>query len=203
MRKVILQEFITLDSLAAGPNDNVDYVPASTEGDKSFGVEQMKLMNATDTILLGRVTYEMFANHWPKITKGKEKAFADKLNSIPKIVFSKTIESAPWGDWEEAKVVKNSAVKEVTKLKQRSGKSMVIWGSISLAQSLMKEGLIDEYRLVMCPVVLGSGRPLFLDKVDSFGLKLLEAKTFDLGAVQLKYKPSPGKRPGKKRAAAR
>jgi len=203
MRKVILQEFVTLDGLAAGPNDNVDYVPASTEGDKSFGLEQMKLMNTTDTILLGRVTYEMFAGHWPKITKGKEKAFADKLNSIPKIVFSKTIESAPWGDWEEAKVVKNSAAKEVTKLKQRSGKSMVIWGSISLAQSLMKEGLIDEYRLVVCPVVLGSGRPLFLDQVDSFGLKLQEAKTFDLGAVQLKYKPAPAKRTGKKRAAVR
>jgi len=202
MRKVILQEFITLDSLAAGPNDNVDYVPASTQGDKSFGLEQMKLMNSTDTILLGRVMYQMFAGHWPNITKGKEKAFADKLNSIPKIVFSKTIETAPWGDWEEAKIVKNSAVKEVAKLKQRSGKNMIIWGSISLAQSLMKEGLIDEYRLVMCPVVLGSGRPLFQDEVDSFGLKLLEAKTFDLGAVQLKYKPSPTKKIGKKRAAA-
>lgn len=199
MRKVILQEFISLDSLAAGPNDSVDYVPASTQGDKSFGEEQVKLMNSVDTILLGRVTYQMFAGHWPKITKGKEKPFADKLNSIPKIVFSKTLESAPWGDWEEAKIVKTTAVKEVAKLKRRTGKNMVIWGSISLAQSLIKEGLIDEYRLVMCPVVLGSGRPLFLDEVDSFNLKLVEAKTFDLGAVQLKYKPAPAKKSGKKR----
>lgn len=178
-------------------------VPASTEGDKSFGLEQMKLMNTVNTILLGRVTYQMLADHWPKITKGKEKPFADNLNSIPKIVFSKTIESAPWCDWEEAKVVKNSAFREVAKLKQRSGKSIIIWGSISLARSLMTEGLIDEYRLVMCPVVLGSGRPLFLEEVDSFGLKLLETKTFDLGAVQLKYKPAPAKRTGKKPAAAR
>lgn len=197
MRKVILQEFITLDSLAAGPNDSVDYVPASTQGDKSFGEEQVKLMNSIDTILLGRVTYQMFAGHWPKITKGKEKPFADKLNSIPKIVFSKTLESAPWGDWEEAKIVKTTAVKEVAKLKRRPGKNMVIWGSISLAQSLIKEDLIDEYRLVMCPVVLGSGRPLFLDEVDSFGLKLVEAKTFDRGAVQLKYKPAPAKKTSK------
>lgn len=199
MRKVILQEFITLDSLAAGPNDSVAYVPASTQGDESFGKEQMKLMNSVDTILLGRVTYQMFAGHWPKITKGKEKAFADKLNSIPKIVFSKTLESAPWGDWEEANIVRTTAVKEVPKLKRQVGKSMVIWGSISLAQSLIKENLIDEYRLVMCPVVLGSGRPLFLDKAASFGLKLVEAKTFDLGAVQLKYKPAPAKKTGKKR----
>jgi dihydrofolate reductase len=67
MRKVILQEFISLDSLAAGPNDSVDYVRASTQGDKSFGEEQFKLMNSVDTILLGRVTYQMFAGHWPVI----------------------------------------------------------------------------------------------------------------------------------------
>ncbi len=197
MRKVILQEFITLDGLAAGPNDSVDYVPASTQGDESFGKEQMKLMNSVDAILLGRVTYQMFAGHWPNITEGKEKPFADKLNSIPKIVFSNTLESAPWGDWKEAKIIKATAVTEVAKLKRRSGKNMVIWGSISLAQSLIQEELIDEYRLVMCPVVLGSGRPLFFDKVDSFGLKLVEAKTFDLGAVQLKYKPAPAKKTAK------
>lgn len=201
MRQVVLQEFISLDSLAAGPNDNVDYIPASTQGDESFGKEQVKLMNRIDTILLGRVTYQMFAEYWPKVTKGKEKPFADKLNSIPKIVFSKTLERAPWGDWEEAKVVKGGAVKEIAKLKRRSGKNMVIWGSISLAQSLIEEGLIDEYRLVVCPVVLGSGRPLFLDKVDSFGLKLLEVKKFDQGAVQLKYKPAPAKKSAKTRAA--
>ena len=193
MRKVILQEFISLDSLAAGPKDSVDFVPAATQGDDSFGREQTKLLNAIDTILLGRVTYEMFAAHWPNVTKGKEKRFADKLNSIPKIVFSKTLKTAPWGDWEEAKIVKTNATKEIEKLRHQSGKNMVIWGSISLAQSIINEGLIDEYRLVICPVVLGSGKPLFLDKVDSFELKLIDAKTFDHGAVQLKYKRRAGR----------
>ena len=186
MRRVILQEFISLDSLAAGPNDSVDFVPAATKGDKSFGQEQLRLMNAIDTILLGRVTYEMFSGHWPKITEGEEKRFADKLNSIPKVVFSKTLKRAPWGDWEAAKVVQTPAAKEVAKLKKQTGKNMVLWGSISVAQSLISEGLIDEYRLVICPVVLGSGKPLFSEQVD--GLKLVDAKTFDLGAVQLKYK---------------
>lgn len=123
------------------------------------------------------------------------------MNGIPKIVFSKTLDRAPWGDWEEAKVVRNSAVTEVEKLKQQSGKNIIIWGSISLAQSLIKAGLIDELRLVICPVVLGSGRSLFLDEVDSFGLKLLETKSFKRGAVQLKYKPAPAKQIVKKRAA--
>jgi dihydrofolate reductase len=187
MRKVILQEFITLDSLAAGLNNSVDYVPASTKGDQSFGREQIKLMDSVDAILLGRVTYQMFSGYWPEITTGDEQPFADKLNAIPKIVFSKTLDRAPWGKWEEAKIVRNSAAQEIASLKQQRGKDMVLWGSISLAQSLINERLIDEYRLVVCPVVLGRGRPLFLDKVHSINLKLLEAKTFDLGAVQLKY----------------
>jgi dihydrofolate reductase len=114
----------------------------------------MRLMAAVDTILLGRVTYQMFASHFPNVTKGKEKAFADKLNSIPKIVFSNTLKEAPWGDWEPAKIVKNTAVKEIAKLKKRSGKDMVLWGSLSIAQAAINAGLIDEYRLVICPVVL-------------------------------------------------
>jgi dihydrofolate reductase len=189
MRKVILQEFVTLDGLAAGPNDNVDFVPASTRGDRTFGKDQMALIDTIDTILLGRVTYEMFAGYWPNGTEGDDKPFADKLNAIPKMVFSKTLGRAPWGKWDAATVVKNSAAAEVAKLKKQSGKDMVAWGSISLAQSLVNERLIDEYQLVICPVVLGAGRPLFRDKVDTLDVKLLKAKTYDLGTVSLKYAP--------------
>jgi dihydrofolate reductase len=173
MRKVILQEFVSLDGLAAGPNDSVDFVPASTQGDQSFGQRQMGFMDSIDLILLGRVTYTMFAGYWPNVTSGEDKRFADKLNAIPKVVFSRSLDRAPWGSWGDARIVKTSAAKEVAKLRQQSGKDMAIWGSISLAQSLMNEGLIDEYQLVVCPVVLGSGRPLFRDKVEPFGMKLL------------------------------
>lgn len=89
MRKLILQEFVTLDGLAAGPNDGVDFVPHATEGDRSFGLEPLRLIDAIDTILLGRVTYRMFSEYRPKVTDGEQKAFADKLNATPKIVFSK------------------------------------------------------------------------------------------------------------------
>jgi dihydrofolate reductase len=187
VRKVILQEFVTLNGLAAGPNGSVDFVPASTRGDRSFGQEQLALMDSIDTILLGRVTYRMFAEHWPKVTEGEDKPFADKLNSTPRIVFSQTLDRAPWGTWEEARIVRNSAADEVANLKRQSGKDMIIWGSLSLAQSLINDGLIDEYRLVVCPVVLGSGRPLFSDNVTSIDMKLLNATTMDLGAVSLKY----------------
>jgi dihydrofolate reductase len=189
IRKVILHEFVTLDGLAAGPNDSVDFVPASTRGDRSFGREQLALMDAIDTILLGRVTYQMFAGYWPNITEGDEKAFADKLNAIPKVVFSRTLERAPWGAWKDAEIVRDDAAHEVARQKQRAGKDMVLWGSISLAQSLIDEAQIDEYRLVVCPVVLGSGRPLFRGKVKSLDMKLSDSKTFDRGVVQLKDIP--------------
>lgn len=186
MRKVILQEFVSLDGFAAGPNGSVDFVPRATKDDLSFGAGQLKLMDSIDTILLGRVTYQMFSGYWPNVTEGDEKEFADKLNGTPKIVFSKTLERAPWGSWPEATVIRNSA-DEVATLRKQDGKDLIIWGSISLAQSLMKKGLIDEYQLVMCPAVLGGGKPLFGDKVDPREMTFLEAKTFDRGAVMLKY----------------
>jgi dihydrofolate reductase len=189
MKKVILQEFVSLDSLAAGPNDSVDFIPASTTGDERFGDRQSAFMDSIDTILLGRVTYEMFSQYWPKVTSGDEKPFADKLNAIPKVVFSSTLKRAPWGDWEDARLFSGSAAGEVAQLRQQSGKDMVIWGSISLAQSLMSERLIDEYQLVICPVVLGSGRPLFGDRLQGSNMTLRNTESFDRGHVLLTYVP--------------
>jgi len=186
MRNVILQEFVSLDGLAAGANDSVSFVPASMQGDQSFGQRQLTFMDSIDTILLGRVTYEMFAAHWPKVTSGEDKQFADKINATPKVVFSRTLARAPWGGWDDARIVKNDAAQEVAKLKEAPGRDMVIWGSLSLAQSLMDEGLIDEYQLIVCPLVLGSGRPLFRDST-SFDMRLLNARSFDRGAVLLSY----------------
>jgi dihydrofolate reductase len=187
MRKVILQEFVTLDGLAAGPHDNVDFVPASTEGDQRVNQEQLALMKSIDTILLGRVTYRLFVAYWPNVTESDEQEFADTLNATPKIVFSRTLDRAPWGRWDDARIVRTSAADEVAKLKQQSGKDMIVWGSISLAQSLIIEGLIDEYRLVICPLVLGTGRPLFRDHVPPLDMQLVNASAMDRGAVSLTY----------------
>jgi RibD C-terminal domain len=102
MRNVVLQEFVSLDGLAAGLNNSVDFIPGATAGDPSFGQRQMSFIDTIDAILLGRVTYEMFAGFWPNVTSGDDKPFADKLNSIPKVVFSRTLDSAPWGKFEPA-----------------------------------------------------------------------------------------------------
>ena len=192
MRRVILQEFLTLDGMAADSDGGTDFVQGSMQGDRSFIAEQLKLTDAADTILLGRKTYEMFASYWPTVKDGEDKELAERLGSMKKFVFSNTIDSAPWGDQEPGSVVKGDAAQQLPELKQKPGKDMIIWGSISLAQSLMNVGLIDEYRLVTCPVVLGKGRPFFDGNVAPLDMKSVEAKTFDKGGVQLKYEPAKG-----------
>lgn len=190
MRSVILQEFVSIDGMAAGPDDSVDFIPAATEGDQSFGRNQLDLMDTIDAILLGRVTYEMFVTYWPEVKPGDDdEPFADKLNAIPKIVFSKTLERAPWGTWDDATVIRSDAAQEVRRLKQGSGGNMVIWGSISLARSLLHERLIDEVQLLVCPVVLGKGKRLFSDS-DSLQMQLRRTSSFDRGTVLLAYSAS-------------
>jgi dihydrofolate reductase len=188
MRKVVLQEFVSVDGLVAGPDDNVDFIPASTQGDATFGREQVALMDTVDTLLLGRVTYQMFAGFWPNVTEGSEKAFADKFNAVAKVVFSKALERAPWGGWGEARVVRGNPAEEVARLKQEPGKDILVLGSISVAQALIDADAVDECRLVLCPIALRDGRPLFRDKAGSIPMKLVDAKALDRGAVSLIYR---------------
>ena len=186
MRQVVIQEFVSLDGYAAGPNGSVDFIPASTAGDRIFGTEQVALMDRFDTMLLGRTTYSMFVGFWPNVTEGEEKEFADKFNGLPKIVFSTTLDRAPWGKWQPARIVETDAADEVAKLKQQQGKDLFLSGSISIAQTLVDRGLVDEYRLILCPVVLGGGLPLFRDD-RPLHLKLSAATPLSRGGVSLVY----------------
>ena len=188
MRRLIVQEFVTIDGLAAGPKGEVDFIPAATEGDSVVADNQMQFIDTIDMIVLGRVTYEMFAGYWPNAT-GDDKPFADKLNAIPKIVFSKTLDSAPWGSWEEATISRGDPREEVRRWREQEGKDLVVWGSLTLVESLAEAGLVDEYQLWLLPVVLGGGRPLFAEGVGSIDMELLEAKSSDRGATLLRYQP--------------
>jgi dihydrofolate reductase len=189
MRHVILQEFLSLDGMAAGPGDSTDFIPAAMSNDQSFGDRQLEFLQSIDTILLGRKTYEMFAAYWPDVTSGPEVEFAHRINTTPKVVFSRTLERAPWKNWEDARIVGTSAAREVKRLRQLPGGDMVIWGSLAIAQALMREGLIDDYQLVVLPTVLGEGRRLFGDSALG-DMHLLNARSFDRGAVLLSYSPA-------------
>ncbi|MGH7678535.1 MAG: dihydrofolate reductase family protein [Gemmatimonadaceae bacterium] len=190
MKKVILQEFVSLDGFAADSKGGVDFVPAASKGDQSFGRRQLEFMDTVDTILLGRVTYEMFAGYWPNVTSGDDKEFADRINAMRKIVFSSTLEKAPWGAWLEGRIVRGPAEEAVPRLKHDPGKNMVLWGSISLAQSLLRSGLVDELQLIVCPTALGSGKRLIAEELEPGAVSLAAVHSFDRGNVLLSYEVS-------------
>jgi dihydrofolate reductase len=174
---------------AAGPNGELDFVTetgaAADPTSGPFVEKQLAFIEGLDTILLGAVTYRMFADYWPRQTVETE-GIADALNATPKVVFSKTIDRVAWGDWEEPRVVAGSASEEVRRLKGEPGKDLVVWGSLSLADSLMRDGLVDEYRLWVCPVLLGRGRRLFEHGLETRWLTRLETKTYD-SVVAVRY----------------
>ncbi|MEP7141622.1 MAG: dihydrofolate reductase family protein [Ferruginibacter sp.] len=188
MRKLILQEWISLDGYAVAKNGQLDFFP-SRETNKYSDYDQVKFMDNIDTILLGRVTYNLFADFWPGATTDTE-IIADRLNSTDKIIFSNTLTEAPWGKWPGAQVVQGDATEEIKKLKEKEGKNMVLWGSISLAQSLMEKNLIDEYHLQICPTITGGGRPLFTASDYYTNFKLVNFKKYDSGVMFLHYEPN-------------
>jgi dihydrofolate reductase len=188
MRKVIASVFVTLDGYMVGPNEDMSWVT------DNFNEEMAKyagdLMDSMDTILLGRVTYEIMTNFWPANTEETAPG-ADKMNTTPKIVFSKTLDKAAWGKWKNARVVKDHAAEEIAKLKQLPGKDMVIYGSANLVQGLTQLGLIDEYQLLVHPLVLGSGKRLWTDMAQAHpvNLTLLRTRAFKNGVTVLYYEP--------------
>lgn len=190
MRKLILEEWMSLDGYVTDKKDSLDFFTKLSPEENTYSDnEQLKFMDSIDTILLGRKTYELFVEFWPNATS-KEEAIADKLNETNKLVFSNTLSEAPWGKWNNAKVIGGDAVDAIKGLKQQKGKDIVLWGSISFSQALMKANLIDEYHIQLCPYINGGGRKLFTDDFDLFSLKLKELRRYDTGTVFLNYEPS-------------
>ena len=187
MRKLILEEWMSLDGHVADRNGELDFFTNLTpEQNKYSDSDQLKFLETIDTILLGRKTYDLFVNFWPGATTDKE-VIADKLNETKKVVFSNTLTKAPWGQWTEAEIISDNSIAAIRELKLQKGKNLVLWGSISLAQSLMKENLIDEYHIQLCPVLTGGGRSLFSQEINFSKLNLLEVRQYNTGAVFLNY----------------
>jgi dihydrofolate reductase len=180
---------MSLDGHVADKNGQLDFFTNLTpEQNKYSDSDQLKFLETIDTILLGRKTYELFVDFWPGATTDKE-VIADKLNETNKIVFSNTITKAPWGQWAEAEVIAGEAVAAIKDLKLLPGKDMVMWGSISVAQSLMRANLLDEYHIQLCPVLTGGGRKLFPEQINFNQLDLFEVRQYNIGTVFLNYKP--------------
>jgi dihydrofolate reductase len=187
MRRLILEEWLSLDGYAVDREGTLDFFPSS-EADRFSDRDQLEFLESVDTILLGRRTYELFVDFWPTATTDTE-IIADRLNSLPKLVFSNTLSEAPWGEWPPARVIHGDAVAEIERLKAGDGKHMVLWGSLSLAQKLIAADLIDEYHFQLTPTAVGGGRALFpaLGRYANFERK--SVRLYDTGMVFLHYEP--------------
>jgi dihydrofolate reductase len=179
MRKVIVWNMVTLDGYFEGPKaweiDWHEYVWG--EELERFSLNQAQEVG---TLLFGRKTYEGMAGYWQTATGD----VAEFMNSIPKVVFSNTLEAAGWSN---TRLVKGGAEEEVARLKQEPGQDLFIFGSANLIGSLTKQGLIDEYRIGLNPFVLGGGTPMFKPGEGRMRLKLLEARPMQSGVVLLRY----------------
>jgi dihydrofolate reductase len=187
MRRLILEEWLSLDGFAADKNGKLDFFPSS-ETDRFSDRDQLNFLDSVDTILLGRKTYQLFVQYWPTATADKE-IIADRLNTLPKLVFFNTLTETPWGKWLPARVVPGDAIAEITRLKAVDGKHMVLWGSLSLAQELIASDMIDEYHLQICPTLVGGGRPLFPSLQSYTRLNRASTRTYDTGMIFLHYEP--------------
>jgi dihydrofolate reductase len=187
MRKIISTTWITLDGFIAGPNEAMDWVMV----DQEMGQYEDETVSAADMLLLGRVTYESFSGSWPHVPDNPgasegEREYARKLNAMRKVVFSTTLPSA---DWNNSTLLREIAPAEIEKMKQEPGRDMLIYGSASLIRALTNHGLIDEYQLLVHPVILGDGKPLFQNIKARWQLELVKTKPFASGVIGLFYRP--------------
>lgn len=180
MRKVVAGLFVSLDGVIEAPetwhfpyfNDEMAETVASQ-------------MAAADTMLLGRRTYQEFAAYWAD--KGSDVEFADQINGTPKLIASTTLEAVTW---QNSTLIEGNVAKALTRLKQEPGKDISVTGSGTLVRSLLRDKVLDELRLLVHPIVVGSGKRLFPDGGDQVALKLVDSRTFSTGVLYLTYEPT-------------
>jgi class 3 adenylate cyclase/dihydrofolate reductase len=189
MRRLIASEFVTLDGVMEAPGHDVHRdgrnawaLQYAAEDQQRYKVDEVFEAGA---ILLGRVTYEIFSAFWP--TAPKDEGFADRMNSIPKYVVSNKLKQATW---QNSTIINGDVAEEIAKLKEQSGGDIMLYGSADLLNSLIPHDLVDEYRIMVFPVLLGSGKRLFRDASAMTHLQLVDTRTFDSGATVLTLQPS-------------
>jgi dihydrofolate reductase len=188
--RIVVTEFVSLDGVIEDPGgaENFRHGGWSFAFNRGDEGDKFKLDEAfsSEALLLGRVTYEGFAGAWPS----REGQFADKFNTMPKYVVSSTLEEP---EWNNSTVLKGDVVEEVAKLRQEQGGDIVVHGSARLVQTLVEHDLVDELRLMVFPVVLGSGKRLFGEMSDKRPLQLVDSKVVGDGVAILIYEPADGK----------
>jgi dihydrofolate reductase len=178
--------FTSLDGFYEGPSGELDWSTVDAEFD-DFAVRQL---DDADTLGFGRATYEHMAAHWPtERAQANDPAITSRMNTMEKLVFSTTLTDA---SWLGTTLVRGEATAHVPAIKAGPGKELLLLGSAHLTANLADAGLLDELRVMVCPIVLGRGRPLFEDLTHRLSLTLVGVRPFASGHVVLTYRPSPG-----------
>ena len=168
---------ISIDGYVASTNPN-EYWHI---WDDEMSAYMMTFFKMVDTFIYGRKAYEEMIAYWPQLTD----EFAMVMNKTPKLIFSRTLDKVEWN----SRLIKDNALAEIQKLKQEEGKDMVLFAGPDLAETFIKNGLIDEFRLIVNPVVLGNGKPLFKNISETFHLKLKDVVKFNCGNILQIYEP--------------
>jgi dihydrofolate reductase len=186
MRKLIVQEWVSLDGCISDEKDRLDFF-ASTVRATYTGPYHTAFLSSIDHIAFGRKTYEQFVALWPDRSIATD-ALAHTINTVEKTVFSNSLSNAPWGRHNGATVAQGDPVSTIGNIKSREGKNIVIWGSISLAQLMLKKGLVDELHLLICPTICGGGRKFFAEGTSAATVTLLDSQRHDNGVLRLNYR---------------
>jgi dihydrofolate reductase len=181
MRKVIVETSVSLDGFVAPAKGAPDH--RALPEDPALKAIKLDWLREVGTHAMGRVTYNEMAAHWPFSTDD----YAAPMNDLPKVVFSKTLKSAEWND---SRVARGDIAEEIAALRAEPGGDIIAWGGASFVQALSRGGLVDEYRLVINPVALGNGLPLFKDLAEPIELQLIQARTFANGSALHVYQPT-------------
>jgi dihydrofolate reductase len=180
VRKIVASEYVTVDGVMDEPGQWS--FPFWSEQSSNFKHDELF---ASDALLLGRVTYDGFAKAWPTMEGTGD--FGERMNGMPKYVVSTTLQTA---EWNNSQIVRDNVVEEIARLKQQPGMDILLNGSGQLLRTLMEHNLVDEYRLMLHPIILGSGKRLFADGIDRRVLRLVRTQPFDSGIVVLYYEPA-------------
>jgi dihydrofolate reductase len=187
MRKLIAFNHVTLDGYFVGPNGDFGWAHAGND-DPEYSQFVAENASGGGQLLFGRITYELMASYWPTpIADQHNPAVAKGMNSMSKVVFSRTLTNASWNN---TKLVKGDLVSEIRKLKNEPGPGIAILGSGSIISQLALENVIDEYQMIIDPVALGKGRSMFEGIKRTLNLKLAKTRTFGNGKVYLCYEPA-------------